>query len=423
MIGYWLLPTHILFNFLDFLMIYYFCQNMTRRKIEFLSLRPRTLTIKTFEIKMPTVGWGIVYGLVLGILLYHTSSYVFRTIVTISLISITKFLSKRSLSDSLIIYAFTFLTIMPVQILTWLAFNKLFSNSSVIDLITYLVATFFIVFLCNKVKLYKVFNYVKTNIFLKSALFILALIALIFLFFINFGNNPAYFIFYLIAISLVVMALIPLMARLYKRLETDVARAHYIANKILAARNAAYVTEDINEVRQILDGLVKHISPEAKEQLGVGDDPTESMMRLIEQKKKQRNINVEIIADIRYYENHKNVKIEQVQSFVALLLDNAFEVDTDKPIIIYISGANHSLDLSVSSEYLQTSEGELELIFEKGYSTKAEEGRGYGLYELKNEVEKLGGEIICCETYLEDYNGRSIGANYLVFTIQFRLVH
>lgn len=387
--------------------------------MEFFSLRPRTLKIKELEARLPTFAWAIVYGLILGILFYYMNSYVFRLVLILVGIIVTKLLSRRSFSDSVLIYVFTFPLVMPIQILMWLLMDMLFVYASATDLSMYLLSTPLITFLCYKIKFYKIFNYIKTNTLLKSALFIIVLITFAFLFYINFENSLAYLTFYIIIICLIVMAFMPVMFRLYRRVEIDVARAHFIGNKIVAARNAAYLTDDVNNLRQMFDELVHHMNPEVGEKSAVINNQTDAIMALIEQKKEQRNSNIEVIADIRYYEDHYKVRLETILSFMGLLLDNAFDVETDQPIIVYTSIANHSFDLSVANEYLQTSDTDLEFIFEKGYSTKSEDGRGYGLYELKKEVENLGGRIVCFETYLEDYNEREIEAQYLIFTIQF----
>ncbi|MCL1990582.1 MAG: hypothetical protein FWG67_06810 [Defluviitaleaceae bacterium] len=359
------------------------------------------------------------YGLVFGVFSHYTSDAVSRIAITVGLILITKLLSTRSFSDTLMIAALAFPIITPVSFLVQSLMRQFIPN----ELMMHALVVVCLVLLCYKLKFYQFFNYIKTNTLVKALLFIVVLVTLSFLFYMNFDNNPADMVFYLLIICFAIVGFIPVIIRLYKRVEIDVGRAHFIGNKIVAARNTAYLVDDVEKLRQMFDELVHHISPEIGEKPPRIDHPKQAILEVIEQKKKHRNADVDVITDLRYYEDYDGVKFEQILSFIGALLDNAFEVETEKPIIVYFSCAAHSFDLSISNEYLQTSNTDLDLIFEKGYSTKSEDGRGYGLYEVKQEVEALNGRIVCFETYLEHYKARPLDARYLVFTIQFGFKH
>ena len=58
---------------------------------------------------------------------------------------------------------------------------------------------------------------------------------------------------------------------------------------------------------------------------------------------------------------------------------------------------------------------ELYDLFEKGYSTKGD-GRGFGLYRLRQEVQKFGEKVYAFESFRKDYHQQ-----YLVIYIEFTM--
>ena len=406
-------------NFLDFMMLYYFCKNFTRHKIEFFSFEPEKLSIAGITIKMPAVVWGIIYGILLGTAFYFLEGNTFRIIVTFAFIAVIKFLSKRVLADVLLIYAlFLFFGLLVQGLFALLVLALPLKQDIAVAVISQFLTTAVICWMSRKTSIYKVFNYIRTNILLKISCFLVALIAFFALFIVNYELSVTYFLFFVGIILTILAALIPLGTKLYRRIELDVARSHYIANQILATQIAAAQTNNPEEIKNMIDELVSHISPKSTKKANTGN-LEESIRFLIEQKKSQKQVNVEVIMDIKSSENHENITIKQLLSFIGLLLDNAFESETTTPIVIYCRMNAYSIDLAISNEYLQKGNYDLEMMFEKGYSTKADEGRGYGLYEIRNEIESLNGKIEAFVQYFDEYKGVELGADYLVFRIQF----
>ena len=90
---------------------------------------------------------------------------------------------------------------------------------------------------------------------------------------------------------------------------------------------------------------------------------------------------------------------ETLISLIGNLLDNAFDAldlpdyRDQKELAFGIYSRPGAVLITVVDNGNGISEANRERIFENGFSTKGE-GRGTGLYQVKNLVERLGGKII-----------------------------
>ena len=139
----------------------------------------------------------------------------------------------------------------------------------------------------------------------------------------------------------------------------------------------------------------------------------QQIMRFIQLKKAQHEVDIELILDIGYYSDYKKVDLQQLMRWLGTLLDNAFDATEDNPIYIRIVVTSKRVSLSVANEYAGERNQDFNAMFEKGYSTKSE-GRGLGLYYLQQTVSELGGCITCFEEYHEAHD-----CYYLTFLLEF----
>ncbi|WP_077597114.1 ATP-binding protein [Oceanobacillus kimchii] len=104
-------------------------------------------------------------------------------------------------------------------------------------------------------------------------------------------------------------------------------------------------------------------------------------------------------------------------TLIGNLLDNAIESCEDavlKEVSCLIQGGNNSLYIMVEDSGKGIPTGESELVFQEGYSSKAKEGRGFGLALIKSIVEANQGEISITSkgtngTIMEIIVGQKIG--------------
>jgi two-component system sensor histidine kinase AgrC len=93
------------------------------------------------------------------------------------------------------------------------------------------------------------------------------------------------------------------------------------------------------------------------------------------------------------------------------LLDNAFEavIDSPKVVILNIYAEGNISVVEVRNNGITIKPESIESIFERGFSTKKGENRGYGLYNVKKIAEKNGSDVQL-----------SFQENYTVFKILFK---
>ncbi|TYS70378.1 sensor histidine kinase [Sutcliffiella horikoshii] len=92
-----------------------------------------------------------------------------------------------------------------------------------------------------------------------------------------------------------------------------------------------------------------------------------------------------------------NIEFSSLVAIIGNLLDNALDaVEEKEDGMVSFSAIDYGNDLilEISDNGPGFPEGSIELIFGKGYSTKkADQPRGFGLANVKKEVEKLGGMV------------------------------
>ncbi len=105
------------------------------------------------------------------------------------------------------------------------------------------------------------------------------------------------------------------------------------------------------------------------------------------------------------------LKSYELSEILTNLLDNAFEAvenRTNKKVILNITYEDNENILEIKNQGIPTNLSNISKIFERGFSTKEGNNRGYGLYNVKKIVEQRGGNI---QLFFED--------NYTIFRILF----
>lgn len=90
-----------------------------------------------------------------------------------------------------------------------------------------------------------------------------------------------------------------------------------------------------------------------------------------------------------------HIETSQLSIIIGNLIDNAFEAvsyqSCEKKVTFFALDIGHDIILEITDNGVGIPEESIELIFHKGYSTKYEKQRGYGLYNVKNVIEELQG--------------------------------
>lgn len=110
-----------------------------------------------------------------------------------------------------------------------------------------------------------------------------------------------------------------------------------------------------------------------------------------------KNKNIKFLYDVTNSFNTVNVKDYELSEIISNLIDNAFEAMDSKKgdksvyIKIYLEGESNIIEIINSGITLKSED--IKRIFERGFSTKDGNNRGYGLYNTKKIVERTGGKV------------------------------
>lgn len=109
---------------------------------------------------------------------------------------------------------------------------------------------------------------------------------------------------------------------------------------------------------------------------------------------------VQLFTECRSQFDRIPVPLSKLSSVIGNLLDNAItaaqqSLDGKGIVEIEIYEESHSFNILVHNDGAIIPEELKEKIFQKGISTKSEEGHGYGLFIVKSIVEQYGGVVTC----------------------------
>lgn len=127
---------------------------------------------------------------------------------------------------------------------------------------------------------------------------------------------------------------------------------------------------------------------------------------------------VDFKINIENFSYLERLKEYDAIDIVGNLLDNAFEsigesIESceNKRVVLDLKKENNQDIIEVRNSYRYLNSDSINKIFEKGFSTKEENNRGYGLYNIRKLVNKYDGEI---EVQNQIYSEQ----NYIVFKVK-----
>ena len=398
-------------NILDFVMLYVISHALMKKYI---------------VVKRQHVIFCIIYTVIVGIAGYLLDDFNTRIISQLILMTMIKFMIKRSdLSDLLIIYMFSFVIMgvvqTPIVVIIFL-FNQLFEFvQPVILLIAQILTVSAVVPICKNFKWNKLFYAIHANVILKLTLFIFAFLILIVMFALNFEYYIVHLIFLTLGILLVGLAIFPIIVQLYRN-AIDIISVYDLKNDLLSMSIAMKNMNDPEEIKQMYYEFANEFDVDvskldvskAENELVYMESMNDSIKEFIKMKLDNGKRKFEVISDITYFEAHETVDFKTVLKWLGTLLDNAIDATDENPIHISLFSMDDEFTLKIANEYLGEEGKDIKSIFECGYSTKGD-GRGIGLHNLHQAVTAQGGIVEVDEYYTEAYN-----CHYLQIELQFK---
>lgn len=390
----------MIIHFIDCVFLYYLCFNIIDKKGE-----------KLIKLTLLALLYGIVVGGVAEYLNFY--GYAYRIITTFIMMVALRLISKKNICDIIIIYAMIYLCIVVVQItciaiVRIIGFDRFYST-----LIVQILSLIIINFIYLKAPLYRLFNTIQKEILLKLFIFIAIGIFLISFSYFNFQYTEVieYILYFSIMILLTLIGFYETLKRVSFYTNDMPSQLHDIKNILITLQISAQncpnkgLMKDLETAVEIL-GLEANV--EDMEVSGYYD----SILALIDKKQKKNEGTSLILPDIKYLEPNSKLGFLAIGYMLGVLLDNAIETNTEKPILVKININEECLIVSVANEYERQGTDDFHKMFRKGYSTKNKDGRGHGLTNLSKFVNKYDGELI-----LEYEYNRKQASNYLIVTV------
>jgi len=276
--------------------------------------------------------------------------------------------------------------------------------------------------ICRKFNLHRLFNIMQRNVLpnllLRQMILTLAFTLLAYLVFANPGERNILFLFYFyFSILIIGLGLIPITRRLYQKSIQEMVSVHELHNALLSTGIAIRELDNVDDVVAKVDELAKGFGIDLSTvdfSNKTIDGMNGQILEFIRLKQRQRQTEIDVISNIGYYKDHQSIDLQQILHWLGTLLDNALDASVQGPIKVRLVVTRTRVILSVSNDYAGDVVQDFERLFEEGYSTKGD-GRGLGLYQLKQRVSELGGRVICLEAYDEERR-----CHYLTIEIEFK---
>ncbi len=364
-----------------------------------------------------------VYGILFLVLAFMIlNSYLFESnnneTFYLTLVSITLFISVRLI----IISIFRYTNLINTNIYEYI--YRLFML-----FLLYLILVIF------KLPLYKFKEYLITSKYAFKVIVINSFIVIITLVsFYNFDTVTLLENIIFILISVLIILLVNIIAIIFqrenlikqKRIETietyvpviydliDEVRSkqHEFDNKILAIYSILETSKSIDEARNKIDlySSGMRLDNKIKELMLIDNKVIAgfiySKLKLAKFKNIILEVNILTKLDKLPIEEHILIEI------LGVLIDNAIEASFCNDIIyLEVNKSDNNLEVLLKNAYKYTSHLEFSKMFELGYSTKAKDSRGYGLYNVKNIINDYKGNILFGNTTINNLNYITIGVS------------
>jgi len=383
----------MLISLIDIVLIFLFASKLVNK--------PAYLDLKRVAI-------GIGYGLAMGTLVHFTfgENQMHQVIgVVIDLILIYK-ITKRRYIGIILAYGTFVIALTIIQLPLIILLEASFVEEQTFFLVGQLLSLAIMVLIYWKAPLSKLYRFIEKQYWLQLVTVVIAFLSVIAAFYWNFT-------FSILSVLTVTFFFVTMLIVVYKigrkivhLTYTIPSKMHDFRNRIHGKMLKAYQEEDHMRIAFYHEIYEENGFQIEANKLHLGKT-TENIVSFIEMKKEDHGFYDEIIYDINYYKDHLNVGINVIIKCMGILLDNALESGTNKPVIVELDVGMGHIHLYVRNEFELTDPEAIERIFTgEGYTTKKTNGRGYGISNLHREVTKHGGKIV------DSYGYNEVGKTY-----------
>lgn len=189
------------------------------------------------------------------------------------------------------------------------------------------------------------------------------------------------------------------------------ARQHEYNNRMMAISAAMVTSETLEEAQRKVAELAGQVSLETTDRELLKCDSKVLCGMLFGKVKQAQLHHIQLQISITGSFLHRSLSESDWVDLLGILLDNALEAASAGDLIfLQAEEEEGALCLLVSNPCPPMSRTEMAQMFRRGWSTKAERGRGYGLFNVRRMVEQHGGKIIVKNEEKNGQNYLTIGA-------------
>ena len=411
-INFFELTSGWILNLLDIVMLYIVTNSL-------IGYKPN-VAFKNLTWKMG--GLAIIYALAVGLFGHFVSIIVHNVVTTVLMLGIVHLIVKKlatvSFPDKVLIIVFHYLITHAVVIPIVLVVSRFNLELMQMNLLVYVLITGTLILLCSKIGLDKLFIFVSRKLLIKLMFFILVAIFVALIAMLNFNLDQMieYIALFIIPVTVIVNCLYLTFKSAYEYMEV-MPDVYHDTKELLSILNIKMEgINDIDELKKLHMQVMELMDLEVngEEEPSIQTDFEGLILKSIEAVKIDKNSHVQVNTDITYYGSHPVVSDIKIAYMLGILLKNAIETLTQKPIFVEVLSSEQAVMIKVANEAKHKTQEELDKMLVKSYSTKEKVGRGFGLAKLKRIVEKNKGKI----RILQNLHSQE-QVNYLTVMINF----
>ena len=356
--------------------------------------------------------FAIIYALTMGTLVFFVGGFIYQAMVLIVMFCSVKWLTKgvadiRNNADIMLLVVISYLTGLTLNVITSVLVGFVGLSEVWSMLVAYVFSLTIFLLLRHKVDFNKFFILVIDRALFKLLFFVL-LITLVVAFAIVSFDALAFFeyifVFFILGIiGAVSLAYVIRLTYLYTDTLPD--RYHDVDELLSILKNKAYQATNIEQLQHDIDVIIDLIGIKVEkpnlQRISINQFES-TILASIETLKLNTIHRAEVVTNIRYQAVHEIIDDVRIAYFLGILLKNAMQTLTKKPIFVDIFSSKSLVKIIVSNEMPEKTEKELRRMLQKGYSTKGKAGRGYGLTKLKKLVDQYQGEINISQEHQSD---------------------
>lgn len=189
------------------------------------------------------------------------------------------------------------------------------------------------------------------------------------------------------------------------------ARQHEYNNRLMAISAVMLTAETLEEAKGKVAELAGQISLEPNDRELLKCDSKVLCGMLFGKVKQAQLHHIQLEISITGSFLHRSLSESDWVDFLGILLDNALEASSAGDVVFLRAEEEEgALCLLVSNPCPPISRTEMTEMFRRGWSTKADRGRGYGLFNVRRMVEQHGGKILVKNEEKDGQNYLTIGA-------------